>query len=235
MELNKLENQFKEKLENREINPSEAAWDRLDAMLSVAESKPDSYLDESTQLNSNRKFTWLYVAAGILGFLFVGNLFFSQKESLIENQKNNIVIEKTSLKDTLKSETKPQTKELSFPKTSIKAASKALVQTAKIKKNSIENQVVNTPKEVVVESKPNYQNEAIVINKSSISTNIDSLLASVDKPNTEAKKAAIKINSTALLNQVDGELQVSFREKALNTITKKYKEAKEALANRNNQ
>ena len=36
MEPNKLENQFREKLNNREIQPSANAWDRLDAMLSVA-------------------------------------------------------------------------------------------------------------------------------------------------------------------------------------------------------
>jgi hypothetical protein len=39
MELNKLENQIKEKLNSREIQPSAQAWDRLDAMLSVAEEK----------------------------------------------------------------------------------------------------------------------------------------------------------------------------------------------------
>ena len=39
MEPNKLETQIKEQLNAREIQPSEMAWDRLDAMLSVAEEK----------------------------------------------------------------------------------------------------------------------------------------------------------------------------------------------------
>ncbi len=39
MEPNKLETQIKEKLNSREIQPTEMAWDRLDAMLSVAEEK----------------------------------------------------------------------------------------------------------------------------------------------------------------------------------------------------
>jgi len=231
MEPNKLENQFKEKLNNREINPSEAAWDRLDAMLSVADSSESTF----TQQKSKRKFSWLYVAASILGLLFVGHLFFSPKENLIENQKNNVVIENAIPKETSKSETKWPIKEVDLPKTNLKIASKPLIQTSKSATNNHENLTVNTPKEVVAETQPISQNESIVLNKSSISTNIDSLLASVEKQNPEAKKGAIKINSTSLLNQVDGELQVSFREKALNTITKKYKEAKEALANRNNQ
>ena len=36
---NKIEKQFREKLSSREIQPSAQAWDRLDAMLSVAEEK----------------------------------------------------------------------------------------------------------------------------------------------------------------------------------------------------
>jgi hypothetical protein len=39
MEPNKIESQFKQKLEQRTIQPTEMAWDRLDAMLSVAEKK----------------------------------------------------------------------------------------------------------------------------------------------------------------------------------------------------
>ena len=39
MEPNKFEKDFREKLNQREIEPSNNAWDRLDAMLSVAEEK----------------------------------------------------------------------------------------------------------------------------------------------------------------------------------------------------
>ena len=74
MEPNKLENQFREKLNPREISPSEAAWDRLDAMLSVAE-KP------------KRKFTWLYIAASFIGFLLISTVFFNQKENTIDVKK----------------------------------------------------------------------------------------------------------------------------------------------------
>ena len=75
MEPNKLESQFREKLSYREINPSGAAWDRLEAMLTVAE-KP------------KRNYTFWYVAASIVGFLFVGTVFFNQKENPISIDKN---------------------------------------------------------------------------------------------------------------------------------------------------
>jgi hypothetical protein len=38
MEPNKLEKQFKEQLNSREIQPSEMAWSKLDAMLMAADS-----------------------------------------------------------------------------------------------------------------------------------------------------------------------------------------------------
>jgi len=88
MEPNKLEKQIREKLNNREINPSEAAWDRLDAMLSVAEIK-----------TKKRSFRWLYIAASFIGFLFIGTAYFSQKGSFVRNEKDKIVIQSVSTKN----------------------------------------------------------------------------------------------------------------------------------------
>jgi uncharacterized protein YqfB (UPF0267 family) len=223
MAPNKLENQFREKLNNREINPSEAAWDRLDAMLSVTE-KP------------KRKRNWLFVAASILGFLFVGTIIFNQKEKPINTKNNNVVIENKTEKVNSKTEIKSIKTESDFSKINLKQETKPLVQTQKNTKSNAENQMLKTQKEVVAEIQPNNQKELIVANINSNPENMDSLLASVEKNSqSDSKKSSVKVNSTNLLNQVDGELQLSFREKALNTITQKYKEAKEALVNRNNQ
>ena len=72
MEPNKLETQFKEKLNSREIEPSEMAWDRLDAMLSVTEEK-----------KTRRSFGWLYIAASILVLGTAGMFFFNQKKCIL--------------------------------------------------------------------------------------------------------------------------------------------------------
>ena len=223
MEQHKLEKQFKEKLNSREIKPSEMAWDKLDSMLSSAE-KP------------KRKFTWLYIAASFIGFLLVSTVFLNQKENTIDIKKNDVVIENIVQKDSSKTEIKILKTEPDFSKTILKSETKPLVQTQKKSKSNVENSIFKTQENAVAEIQPNNQKEKIASNGNTIPENIDSLLASVEKKSkSEFKTSSVKINSTDLLNQVDGELQLSFREKALNTITQKYKEAKEALVNRNNQ
>jgi hypothetical protein len=230
MEPNKLENQFREKLNNREINPSEAAWDRLDAMLSFTELG-DS---EQAKQKPKSKFTWLYVAASIFGLMLFGTIFFNQKGSSIDVNKNNVVIENKSQNNNIKTENK-SINELEDSNAILKQETKPLVQTYKTVKNHVKNPFIKIHEEGVAEIQPVIQKEPVGINKNTISTDIDSLLASASKPILDSEKSSIKINSRTLLNQVDGELQLSFREKALNTITQKYKEAKKALVNRNNQ
>jgi hypothetical protein len=79
---NKTEHDFRDKLSQREIMPSAQAWDRLDAMLTVAEEK-----------KSTRGYGWLYIAAAILGFLLIGTVFFSQTEEVIDKGRNEVVFE----------------------------------------------------------------------------------------------------------------------------------------------
>jgi hypothetical protein len=225
MEQNKLETQFKEKLNSREIKPTEMAWDRLDAMLSIAENnKP------------KRKFTWLYIAASIIGFLMISTVFFYQKGDEIEIKKNTVVIESTSVKENSKTEINTVKKEPNFSKNIIIPVTKPLVRTQENMNYKVKNKTVKTIEIVEAEIQPKNQNLQIEENKNVSHENIESLLASAEKNSkSNPNNSSIKINSTDLLNQVDGELEVSFRERALNTITKKYKEAKEAFANRNNQ
>lgn len=223
MGLNKLEKQFQEKLNKREINPSEVAWDRLDVILSVNE-KP------------KQKFTWLYFAASFIGFLLVGTIFFKTKENTLVTEKNKGVIEQSIQNDSSKTQNESVIKEPGLLKTILNEKTASLVEISKTKKNILEPQFIKTSTQIVTENQPQNQNELIIANCNSISVNIDSLLASVEKKSiSDHKKSSVIINPTTLLNQVDGELQVSFREKALNTISQKYKEARAALANRNNQ
>ena len=61
---------------------------------------------------------------------------------------------------------------------------------------------------------------------------MDALLAATkaDVPPTEHK---VKVDAGSLLSQVDGELELTFREKVIRTVGKNYKNVKVALANRN--
>lgn len=232
MEQNKLETQFKEKLNSREIKPTEMAWDRLNAMLSVAELNDTQQATQKT----TSKFTWLYIAASFIGFLLISTVFFKTKENTIDIKKNTVVIENSNPKESSKVAIKSIKVASNVSQTKVKSDSKPLVQTQKDTKSNVEDPIFKTQENAVAEIQPNNQNLQVEENKNISHENMENLLASVEKNSkTDRKNSSLKINSTDLLHQVDGELEVSFREKALNTITKKYKEAKEALANRNNQ
>ena len=60
------------------------------------------------------------------------------------------------------------------------------------------------------------------------------MLAEVKRISKEGNsKTLVKVNSNTLLSQVDGELELSFREKVINKVNKNYQTVKVALANRN--
>ena len=55
------------------------------------------------------------------------------------------------------------------------------------------------------------------------------------RPQGRGGTAKVRINAADLLNQVDGELELSFREKVITKVNKNYQTVKVALANRNQQ
>ncbi len=70
MEPNRLEQEIKEKLDSRIIQPSAGSWDRLDTLLDAEKPKA--------------KFPWMYVAAGFVGVSFMCTVLFN-----VENVKVN--------------------------------------------------------------------------------------------------------------------------------------------------
>ena len=68
--------------------------------------------------------------------------------------------------------------------------------------------------------------------------NVDQLLETAENKvlaQSATKKAKVKINANDLLNQVDGELELSFREKMITKVNKNFQEVKVAVTNRNKQ
>lgn len=80
----KLEQQIKEKLAERTIQPRPMAWDRLDAMLTVAEEKQAA----PAELKKKPRRDWLWAAAVCSGFLMMGAIMLNAEK---EN-KGNIII-----------------------------------------------------------------------------------------------------------------------------------------------
>lgn len=221
MERNKLEKQFKEQLNSREIKPSEMAWEKLDAMLSVAE-KP------------KRSFTWLYIAASFVGFLLLGTLYFSQKNSAVENQKRQIVIQQSvpAIRNREPSKVLNPNPEKSTGvafvtgKVAIKTNKISIVKKDSLINKNNQNQVVELS---IINQKKEQESNSNINEKS-----IEEMLAIV-KTNSKSgnSKKAVKVNSNVLLSQVDEELELSFREKVINKVNKNYQTVKVALGNRN--
>jgi hypothetical protein len=232
MEQNKLENEFRNKLNQREINPSENSWDRLDAMLTVAEEKKPV-----------RRYSWIYIAASIIGFAFLGSFFLNQSDKNVTIESNKVVIENNQKVEPIQKEAH------SINSSNLQTESIAVISEMKtVKKNSRaiksttnnQNQVAqNSNLDSVttrIKNSQSIQETEQIASSNRNDNSVDGMLASVQTTSkADNLKSTIKVNPNILLSQVDGELELSFREKALNTITKKYKEAKEALVNRNNQ
>jgi hypothetical protein len=232
MKKNAIENQFREKVNAREIAPSKASWDRLDAMLTVVE-KP------------KRNFKWLYVAASFLGFLIISISYFNQ------NQKVNVVANDAIVVSEPKNI--PERNGSSIKINLIKRVEtpkvvEELLASKEIKRESDHNSI-STNNEVQVEQKEEIQEQQVsiinqkteqeIVLRKSKYVNVDELLASVDqvspRKNSSVVKSPVKVNSNELLSQVDGELELSFREKALKVVNQKIKTATVALSNRNSE
>jgi len=229
MEPNKLEEDFRDKLNSRTIQPSEMAWDRLDAMLSVSEKK-----------KPKRNYKWLSMAAVFVGMLFVGTLLMEQQKedlkiketikTVVKQQQDSITseINTTPLgrEEVVSEPVKNERKEIAtVVKTNVTSTAKGLSATV------IGQQITTAPETQIVEVTPPKE-----IKKTTTMVDVENLLASVDK-NTPAKnnikKGNVKVDANSLLSTVEGEITTDYREGVFQTINRNFKTVKSAVANRN--
>lgn len=253
MEPNKLENQIREKLHSREIQPSAQAWDRLDAMLTVAEEK-------KTKRSPFLTFRFIGIAASVLVFVTLGTLFFTQNDTEIQpqnsvvgtevtkdslvitpnskfqfptNKENQVVVSNQPTTDNRQPATNNQRVSINNQSTSNnqKQSANPLINREKPIEfqNSSDVALKNLPK--IMDAKP-----IVVDNRPKIKSD-EQLLSGLDNVARQSvnQKSDVKVDAKGLLSQVDGELEMTFREKVINKVSKNYKEVKVALANRNNE
>ncbi len=243
MEPNNFEKDFREKLNQRKIEPSSKAWDRLDAMLSVAEEKEPIKLESK---KSKRK--WLFIAASLVGFLLVGTLFFNQNKKAVQTPETVIVEKEKETRTKKESVTEPILNTVDSAKTKTAIAEKTSV--TKNEKNNprvsgqTSNKIIKNESNIIAESsiiiKNNQEkqsaNNQIEVTETSKKESVDQLLETAENKvlaQNQNKKAKVKINAADLLNQVDGELELSFREKVITKVNKNLQEVKVAISNRN--
>jgi hypothetical protein len=230
MKSDKLEKQFREKLQNRTIEPSDKAWDRLDAMLSVAEKKKKPI----------RK--WWFVAASLLILFSVGKFLF-KAEKFSPTIHNEVVIDKPIV------ETESENESIVTIETPIE-----------INPKNIEEKVVATKKATVQNSAasekttPNstevaFQEEVVNLTEQNTSVktttrkyiSAQSLLTQVEsekkiiEQKIESKKfeSKIQIDANTLLSETETEMDESFKTRALNEFLNQYQTIKTAVSNRN--
>lgn len=222
MEPNKLETQFREQLNSREIKPSEMAWTKLDVMLSAAE-KPKA------------KFPWLYVAASFAGLLLIGTVYFTSQEDTIKKQKNEVVI---------KNPVAPEIKAIPSDSFHLKMEKKGSIvqvvqksvsksnQSSELKQESrvVKNQVADVS---IINQKTEQESIASQTN----AVTVDELLARVDKSarlnNKPNPNLQVHVDANQLLQQVDNDLEPTFRQSIFSKIADNFKVVKEAVVNRN--
>lgn len=239
MELNKVENQIKEKLNAREIQPSAHAWDRLDAMLTIAEEK-----------KTKRPFGFLFIAASVLVFVTLGLFLYNQNNSKIETP-SSVVGAETKKYTNRNPNNKIQVPIVEQKKEAIVTIeqkstknNKSIInqKTTEYQKNNVNQNIITKDKQIEYQNSSDLavkdlpkvmkQNE-IAVGKQSKSD--EALVADLNNNTMQYTntKSTVKVNAQSLLSQVDGEVELSFREKVFAKVNKNYKEVKVALANRN--
>ncbi len=242
MKPNKFETEIKNQLNSREIQPSAQAWDRLDAMLSIAE-KP------------KKKFPWLLIAASFIGFIFVGTMIFksnSISSSPIEMpnatiQTPNVVVSSgvneiqnsknsNGIATSIENEKQNKINLVDNNKGVTYKSKKVFVlnnqpPTKNHQITTKEGVSINNQNQITLYQKQEIQNQPIA-NHQVIAKNDEGLLALV-KPKVTTK-SSFKFNSTSLLPEVDGEITTEFRESVFTKVAKNFQTVQVALTERNN-
>ena len=245
MERNKLETQFKEQLNSREIQPSEMAWSKLDAMLTAA----DPSNSEQGKQKPKTKFPWMYVAASFAGLVLLGTVYFKSSETVKINKDNPIVLE-----------LKTDRNNLNEPEIINERVLPNRVQTTRIKVYKVVADINNLKKQPEQLNKKenetlsinlSKENEGIAIsseNKNYQSTSVnkyisaEKLLAEVTNTRFEIKdsdktieniRKVISVNPNSLLSNAENELNQSFKKSALDKFSKNFNAIKTVLVNRN--
>lgn len=226
MARNNMEKEFSEKLQEREIMPSNAAWDRLDAMLTATESaKPKK---------SNRR--WLMIAASITAFLMISSLFFFElgqmnpDEPTVENGQSVAETENTEKEDsvTVQNPMPVQKMELADNEGSVERTSGK--PSVKQKRNSGSSDKIEKNEEIHPTDNIEKQEKQMLLAEE----NSEALLNAIKSKIDSREKPGIKVDAKNLLENVDEEpIQLSARQKLMRSLNRNIQHVKVAVENRN--
>lgn len=250
MELDKFEQHIKKELNQREIQPSAAAWDKISNSL------------ETPQKEKKIHYLWLGIAASFAGLLIISTIYFNYDTTrtddtniLVKTNKENIeTIESKS--DTLienVQEIRIADTEIKKPKhNSYVDKNEKVTMPTKVNRplNNDDNVIVSVQpklddyKEVFSEEELIQQKIAEVVakvdqleqnEKTLTDVEVDSLILQAQKEILQNKlfRQDHSVDAMALLNEVEGELERPLKDKLFDLLKKGMLETKNALADSN--
>jgi hypothetical protein len=226
MAQHNLDNQIKEKLNSRDIQPSAQAWDRLDAMLTISEEK-----------KPKKGYGWFFVAASTILFFGLGFFIFSSKET---QEINNITPIVTTINENIDSPEPSEINEISVKKEQPVLVQNEVNDSKKQSRfiKSVENNQLIKEKNIIQENLTSISQHPTTNTYKYLSP--DDLLAEVQtgekvipSDKKTISKPRIKVDANSLLTTVEKELDNTYRETTLDKINRKFQDAKSAIVNRN--
>ena len=239
MKPNKFENNIKDKLELRRLQPSNDAFDKLSKRLEQKEKK-----------QNNKAYWWLGMAASLVGLMFVAFQFLNT-----ENVRPVIVDTPAIIHP--KENTQVAVQEVEKPKEVLKVDKPIDM----IEKQSIKNNPVTVAKEKVVPKEKNQIVTPTMVVQEKLSfeeQKIQNIVAKVHElknKNQEVTDAVIDamlleaqkeirfkkmyngstgiVDANTLLQEVEADLDQSFRSKVFDAIKTSYNSVKTAVVQRN--
>ena len=251
----KFEEQLKEKLEERQLKPSEDSWDKLNSQLDAKDNK-------------NQGFWWLGIAASTIIVLVVIATVFIEKTENVETisvdieKPSNIELNKDiNVVDVVSEEKTEASKEDEQVEVKNRNNQKKIIDAIPVNNNLKKEQqklVTQKTKAVIADNSPretilkdvdlNFEDQKakeIVAQIQSLQqleevseAEIDALLRAAQKEITLKKlynESLEKIDANALLLSVEDELEEqSFRTRVFEMLKSGYREVKTAVVERNN-
>ncbi|WJJ96624.1 hypothetical protein [Algibacter luteus] len=242
MAPNNIENSIKDKLEKRALTPSVDAWSKLSNKLDIQEKK-----------QNNKAYWWLGIAASIIGVVFVVSQFLNDNTQeigipkiadspeVIQDEKSNaIVLENTDLNTV---------EDLSASPIEIHDLKKVQDIVTVVKKNELAEKevakttsIVETPRKELSFEEQKIQDVVAQVqimkneNQEITDADIEQLLIEAQKEiklNRLNNETLNMVDANALLQDVEQELDQSFRSKVFEALKSSFDSVKTAVAQRN--
>jgi len=253
MEPIKFEDNIREKLQERELTPSTATWEKLASQL---ETNPKTSINKSI---------WFAVAAGFIGIIIITS--FIIKNDFSPSQTTPVLVEETPIKDeilsikndvnnmisnsdsTIKNAENDKKSKVSVSKGIVDRENKDSSKRYKIDKEFAAIDVNDTSEEKTIlegnndEDFVKFKVEEVVAqvqvlqekNESVSAEEINTLLLNAQR---EIKSNRFvnnkKVDATALLNVVESELETSFRDKVFEALGDGFEKVRTAVVERDN-